>query len=160
MSEKQRELSRIYPKGKHVTPATESYDIVHFIGGGIRPVKTAIWQVYRLLSAHVPITESRVKDLWYGDARISVRADEMDALRRVAAQVKRQKKEAQIAIQGLADAYQGAANRLRAIDPDYHGAEIARLERLVGDISPVDSAGAAPNTLTNSLPDDEGGESG
>ncbi len=143
-----------------MTPLAESYELVHSIGGGIRPVKFAIWNVYRLLSAHTPITESRVKDLWYGDARISVRAEEMDALRRVAAQIKRQKKEAQIAIQGLADAYQGAANRLRAIDPDYHGAEIARLERLVGDISPVAGTGATPDTLSNSPLDDEGGGGG
>ncbi len=84
----------------------------------------------------------------------------MDALRRVAAQVKRQKKEAQVAFQNLADAYRGAAERLRAIDPDYHGAEIARLERLVGDISPMDSAGTTPDSLNYSLPDDEGGGGG
>ncbi len=139
MSEKTEQKFRRFP----MAIGTEAYTLIHEIGGGIRPIKTAIWQVYRLLSAHVPTSVSRVKDLWYGDQRVVVRADEMDALRRVAADIRHQKSEAKNVLGQLADTYRAAAERLRALDPDYHQFEIARLERLAGEICPADSPGTA-----------------
>src|SRR6187401_2693174 len=120
MSENTEENVRRFPRENSMTNGAETYNLLHEIGGDIRPIKTAIWQVYRLLAAQVPISFSRVKDLWYGDARVVVRADEMDALRAVAAKVRHQKAEAQRALKNLADAYLGTAERLRAIDPDFY----------------------------------------
>ncbi len=114
----------------NLTNGAEAYKLTREIGVGIKPIKAAIWHAYRLLVAQVPaITLSRVKDFWYGDSRVCVRADEIDALRRVAAEMARRKQEARHVLRGLAGTYRGAAERLRAIDADRYQSEIARLER-------------------------------
>ncbi len=148
MSEMEAEKLREFPKENDMTNGAKTYnetfDLLHEIGGDIRPIKTAIWRVYRLLSAQVPVSFSRVKDLWYGDARAVVRADEMDALRRVAAKVRAQKEEARRALKRVADAYLGAAEQLRQIDEDFYRAEVHRLERQAHNLGILDRAGAAP----------------
>ncbi len=112
-----------------LTNGAEAYRLVREIGAGIKPIKSAIWLVYRRLSAETPITLSRVKDLWYGDPRANVREEELDALRRVAAEMAARKQEAQRVLWGLAGTYRGAAERLRAIDAVRYQSEITRLER-------------------------------
>ncbi len=112
-----------------LTNGPEAYKLVREIGAGIKPIKSAIWFVYRRVSAEAPITLSRVKDIWYGDPRANVREEELAALCRVAAEVARRKQEAQRVLWGLAGTYRGAAERLRAIDSVRYSSEITRLER-------------------------------
>ncbi len=143
MSENTKDNVRKFPRENSMTNGTEAHTLLHSIGGDIRPVKAAIWHVYRLLSGEIPISVSRVKDLWYCDPRVVIRADEMDALRRVAAEVTQKRKEARRALKSLGDAYLGAAERLRQIDPDFYRSEIFRLERQASNLGTLDRAGAS-----------------
>ncbi len=147
MSENAGDNVRRFPRENDMTNGTEAHYLIHSIGGDIRPVKAAIWHVYRLLSGQIPTSVSRVKDLWYSDPRVVIRADEMDALRRVAAEVTQKRKEARCALQNLAGAYLGAAERLRQIDPDFYRAEIFRLEQSARNLGVLDrpgTTGASP----------------
>lgn len=63
---------------------------------------------------------SRVKDIWYGDGRVRLRADEFSKLREASAA-----KDREIANQSFE--LDALASRLEAIDPQFYGAEVARL---------------------------------
>ncbi len=131
-------------ENKVTTAVREAYDLVRIIAGEPRrPVKVALNRAAVRLAPYLPLSLSRITDLYYGEARL-IRAEEIDALRLVAAETRRKIEAGNVALRGIADVYRGAAERLRAIDPAFHSVEIARLERLARDCCPADRTGAAP----------------
>ncbi len=145
-----------HPKMRTEDFCAEAYNLVRYIAGEpYRPVKAALYRATIRLSVYLSVSDRRVKDLWYGEARL-IRAEEMDALRLAADDVRRKIEAGRDALRGLAGVYRGAAERLRAIDPAFHSIEILRLERLAGEIGAGDrpgTAGASP--LGNAHPKGE-----
>ncbi len=132
-----------HPKMRTEDFCTEAYNLVRYIAGEpYRPVKAALSRATIRLSTYLSVSDRRVKDLWYGEARL-IRAEEMDALRLAAEDVRRKIEAGRDALRGLAGVYRNAAERLRAIDATFHCIEIARLERLADGISPLGRPGIA-----------------
>lgn len=135
---------------------TEAYDLVHEIAGEpARPIKTALDRAKARIAPYLEMSLSRVENIWRREARL-IRAEEMDALRAAAAARRRKVEAGRAAAAELADLYQGVAARLRQVDEDFHRPEIARLERSARALSPVDRAGAAPNSVATAAPRDGG----
>lgn len=141
---------------KHAKPSgkfTESSEVVHMSAGveavtlieGIaapRSVKDAMNRVARLVNRELervgakPMKPSRVEDIWRGEAR-SIRAEEMDALRR--AHDKALKQEARDAFQALEARIARVEAALRIQDADFHQPSIDGLRELArGAHRPVD----------------------
>lgn len=85
-------------------------------------VKAAIGRAAK--RAGLPV--SRAENIWYGEAR-SVRAEEMDAIRRAdrAREAKEQSARDQAAALGML--FAGVAERLRTGDEDFHREDVAAL---------------------------------
>ncbi len=133
-----------YPRNRTQQFCTEAHELIKIIAGEpIRPVKAALNRAAARLLPFLPVSLSRVTDIWYGEARL-IRAEEIDALRLAAEDVRRKIEAGNVALRGLADVYRGAAERLRAIDPAFHSVEITRLERLARECCSVDRTGATP----------------
>ncbi len=141
-----------HPRMRTEDFCTEAHNLVRYIAGEpYRPVKAALARATIRLSAYLSISDRRVKDLWYGEARL-IRAEEMDALRLAAEDVRRKIEAGRDALRGLAGVYRNAAERLRAIDPAFHGVEIARLERLASEVGAGDRPGPAGASPVGSSP--------
>ncbi len=117
-------------------------------------VKAAIYRAAK----RVGRPTQRVEHLWYGEARL-VKAEEMDAIRRVdeARLAKEQSAREQAAELGAL--FSGIAERLRTIDPDFHRDDVATFldaARLLGaPHRPL--ADEAQGGLTPASPDKGGG---
>lgn len=112
-------------------------------GSPERPVKAAIARAALRVSNFLapPMSYGRAEDIWRQEARL-IRSEEMDAIRAAAAERRRKEEAGRNAAKELASLYLGVAERLRQIDEDFHGHEIARLQRTARALGAVDRAGA------------------
>jgi hypothetical protein len=88
------------------------------IAGDAR-TKAALAQI----SAKLNLRERRVRDLWYGEPRVAVRPEELEAARRIAEEQK-----------AVSDGYETLLARIERLeralllaDPDFGGAQVAAL---------------------------------
>ncbi len=157
VSEKHIENSPISRREKPMSACAEAYSLVREIAGmPVTPVGDAIQRVVSRLTPHIHMSVSRAKNLWYGEARL-IRAEEIDALRLAAAEQRRKLEAGRAQVRHIAELYRAAAERLRALDPAFHGFEITRLEQQADQICPLDrpgTAGASP--VGNAASDGDG----
>ena len=141
------ERTENYPKARTRKEMTHSTEVYHLIGeiGGLpgSSVKVALNRAVVHLLPYLKTHYGRIRDLYYGEARL-IRADEIDALRACATDRRRKIEAGRAQVRHIAGLYLQAAERLRALDPDYHRPEIDRLEREAHALGVVDRAGAAP----------------
>ena len=159
MSEIRRSKLLNIQREKAMNASTESYRLLREIAGmPVTPVGDAIQRVVSRLAPYIHISVSRAKSVWYGEARL-IRAEEIDALRAAAAEQRRKVEAGHAQVRHIAILYLQAAERLRALDENYHCDEIARLEQQARDLGVVDrpgTAGASP--VGNSVASDGGGK--
>ena len=144
MSENRRENSPVARRDKTMNACLEAHHLVREVAGmPATPVREAIQRAVSRLSPYLHMSAGRVEDLWYREARL-IRAEEIDALRLAAAEQRKRLEAGRAQVRQIAALYLQAAERLRTLDPHFHGPEITRLEREARAICPVDRAGAAP----------------
>jgi hypothetical protein len=85
-------------------------------------VKTAIGRAAKLAGLSFP----RAENLWYGEAR-TVRAEEMDAIRRAEKARAAKEQAARDQAEALGALFAGVAERLRTQDEDFHREDVASL---------------------------------
>lgn len=113
--------------------AAEAVMLVQRIAGARSPgesVKAVIGRVCRSLRKF-GLSANRVRDLWYADPRVSVRVDELEALRSAAADVESKKHVERLF---------AAAASLEAIDEDFHRQSIDQLREIARSVSDVSRA--------------------
>lgn len=125
-------------------------------GAPARPVKAAIGRAVVRVARYLPMSFSRIEDIWYEEVRL-IRAEEIDAIRAAAAERQRKQEAGRAAAGELANLYLGVAERLRSVDEDFHCAEISRLERNARALGAVDRSAVEAVVLPVS-PDREAGK--
>jgi hypothetical protein len=98
-------------------------------------VKTAIGRAAKL--AGLPF--SRAENLWYGEAR-TVRAEEMDAIRRAEKAREAKEQAARDQAAALGALFAGVAERLRTTDENFHRDDVASLLDAARALGALDSA--------------------
>ena len=103
-----------------------------------RPVGDRVKEAITRAAKRAGLPASRVENLWYGEAR-SIRAEEMDAIRRADAAREAKEQSARDQAVALGALFAGVADRLRTQDEDFHRADIAALVEAARRLGALDS---------------------
>lgn len=104
-----------------------------------RPVGDRVKEAITRAAKRAGLPASRVENLWYGEDR-SIRAEEMDAIRRADAAREAKEQSARDQAVALGALFAGVADRLRTQDEDFHRADIAALVEAARRLGAGDSA--------------------
>lgn len=87
----------------------------------------AVLDAWCKANGELPWTSNRIRDVWNGDRRIAVSAEEIRQLREAVAARRRKEQEAKDEFRQIADGIAALVGRMAAVDPDFYQQAIEAL---------------------------------